>query len=306
MEILKVNSVVKQFGNYTAVDNVSFSVSEGKIFGLLGPNGAGKTTTIRIITNIILPDKGEVYLFGEKMSSTLQDYIGYLPEERGLYKKNKVIEQLEYFGMLKGLSQHQANAQAKYWLNRVGADGWENKKIEELSKGMAQKVQFITTVMHNPKFIILDEPFSGFDPINTDLIKHIIMELKEQGTTFILSTHQMHQVEMLCDEILMINMGRVVLEGNLRDVKKNYGKNHLIIEYSGPGSFANNIEKDKIINISENRIEIKIANYSDAQSILRDAANENEITKFEIIEPALNEIFIDIVQKNMEEYEAVK
>lgn len=306
MEILQVNSISKQYGKYKAVDNVSFSVGEGKIFGLLGPNGAGKTTTIRIITNIILPDSGEVYLFGEKMNPDLQDYIGYLPEERGLYKKNKVIEQLEYFGMLKGLTQKLAHTQAKYWLNRVGADGWENKKIEELSKGMAQKVQFIISVMHNPKFIILDEPFAGFDPINTDLIKHIIMELKEQGTTFILSTHQMHQVEMLCDEILMINMGRVVLEGNLRDIKKNYGKNHLIMEYSGPGSFLNNIDKDKIINISENRLEIKISSYTEAQAILRQAANENEITKFEIIEPALNEIFIDIAQKNIEEYEEIK
>lgn len=306
MEILQVNSISKQYGKYKAVDNVSFSVGEGKIFGLLGPNGAGKTTTIRIITNIILPDSGEVYLFGEKMNPDLQDYIGYLPEERGLYKKNKVIEQLEYFGMLKGLTKNQAHTQAKYWLNRVGADGWENKKIEELSKGMAQKVQFIISMMHNPKFIILDEPFAGFDPINTDLIKHIIMELKEQGTTFILSTHQMHQVEMLCDEILMINMGRVVLEGNLRDIKKNYGKNHLIMEYSGPGSFLNNIDKGKIINISENRLEIKISSYTEAQAILREAANENEITKFEIIEPALNEIFIDIAQKNIEEYEEIK
>ncbi|MEN6512022.1 MAG: ATP-binding cassette domain-containing protein [Chloroherpetonaceae bacterium] len=306
MEILQVNSISKQFGDYKAVDNVSFSVDEGKIFGLLGPNGAGKTTTIRIITNIILPDSGEVYLFGNKMSSEQQDYIGYLPEERGLYKKNKVIEQLEYFGMLKGLSQREANTQAKYWLNRVGAEGWENKKIEELSKGMAQKVQFITTVLHNPKFVILDEPFSGFDPINTDIIKHIIMELKEQGTTFILSTHQMHQVEMICEEILMVNMGKVVLEGSLRDIKKNYGKNHVIIEFSGPGTFVNNIGKDKFIDISENRIEIKIANYDEAQTILREAAMENEITKFEIIEPALNEIFIDVVQKTMEEYETVK
>ncbi|MCE5305853.1 MAG: ATP-binding cassette domain-containing protein [Chloroherpetonaceae bacterium] len=306
MEILQVNSISKQFGDYKAVDNVSFSVDEGKIFGLLGPNGAGKTTTIRIITNIILPDSGEVYLFGNKMSSEQQDYIGYLPEERGLYKKNKVIEQLEYFGMLKGLSQREANTQAKYWLNRVGAEGWENKKIEELSKGMAQKVQFITTVLHNPKFVILDEPFSGFDPINTDIIKHIIMELKEQGTTFILSTHQMHQVEMICEEILMVNMGKVVLEGTLRDIKKNYGKNHVIIEFSGPGTFVNNIGKDKFIDISENRIEIKIANYDEAQTILREAAMENEITKFEIIEPALNEIFIDVVQKTMEEYETVK
>ncbi|HAW08560.1 MAG TPA: ABC transporter [Bacteroidetes bacterium] len=306
MEILQVNSISKQFGDYKAVDNVSFSVDEGKIFGLLGPNGAGKTTTIRIITNIILPDSGEVYLFGNKMSSVQQDYIGYLPEERGLYKKNKVIEQLEYFGMLKGLSQREANTQAKYWLNRVGAEGWENKKIEELSKGMAQKVQFITTVLHNPKFVILDEPFSGFDPINTDIIKHIIMELKEQGTTFILSTHQMYQVEMICEEILMVNMGKVVLEGTLRDIKKNYGKNHVIIEFSGPGTFVNNIGKDKFIDISENRIEIKIANYDEAQTILREAAMENEITKFEIIEPALNEIFIDVVQKTMEEYETVK
>ncbi len=301
MEILKISNVTKKFGDFLAVDNLSMQVNEGVIFGLLGPNGAGKTTTIRMITNILFPDQGEILIMGEQINPNLKNKIGYLPEERGLYKKNKVIEQLEYFGRLKGLSQREANHRAKFWLNKVGANGWENKKIEELSKGMAQKVQFIATVLHNPKILILDEPFSGFDPINTELIKNIILEMKANGTTIILSTHQMYQVEQLCDEILMINQGKVVLSGNLREVKKEFGTNHLVIEFSGNGDFLDNIEKSKIIDISANRVELRIEKYDEAQQILKNAVINNQITKFEIKEPPLNEIFIDIVSKSIGE-----
>jgi ABC-2 type transport system ATP-binding protein len=297
MKILKVDSISKQFGSYKAVDNISFEVEEGKIFGLLGPNGAGKTTIIRMITNIIAPDNGSVKIFDKEMSSQQQNYIGYLPEERGLYKKVKVIEQLEYFGRLKGLSKSEANKRAKYWLNKLGANGWENKKIQELSKGMAQKIQFITTVMHEPKFMIFDEPFTGFDPINTELLKNIMLEMKSNGNTIILSTHQMFQVEQLCDEVFMINKGKSVLYGNLREIKKNYGKNHLIIEFSGDGQFIKEIDPQKIVDFSENRVEIRISDYTEAQNILKNALSGNEITKFLIDEPSLNEIFIDIVEK---------
>lgn len=297
MKILKVDSISKKFGTYKAVDNISFEVEEGKIFGLLGPNGAGKTTIIRMITNIIAPDSGSIKIFDNDMNSSQQNYIGYLPEERGLYKKVKVIEQLEYFGRLKGLSKSEANKRAQYWLNKVGANGWENKKIQELSKGMAQKIQFVSTVMHDPKFMIFDEPFSGFDPINTELLKNILLEMKSNGKTIILSTHQMFQVEQLCDEVFMINKGKSVLYGNLREIKKNYGKNHLIIEFSGSGKFIKELDPKKIVDYSENRVEIRISDYDEAQVILKNALEGNEITKFIIDEPSLNEIFIDIVEK---------
>ncbi len=297
MKILKVDSISKKFGTYKAVDNISFEVEEGKIFGLLGPNGAGKTTIIRMITNIIAPDSGSIKIFDNDMNSSQQNYIGYLPEERGLYKKVKVIEQLEYFGRLKGLSKSEANKRAQYWLNKVGANGWENKKIQELSKGMAQKIQFVSTVMHDPKFMIFDEPFSGFDPINTELLKNILLEMKSNGKTIILSTHQMFQVEQLCDEVFMINKGKSVLYGSLREIKKNYGKNHLIIEFSGSGKFIKELDPKKIVDYSENRVEIRISDYDEAQVILKNALEGNEITKFIIDEPSLNEIFIDIVEK---------
>jgi ABC-2 type transport system ATP-binding protein len=297
MEILKADSLFKKFGNTFAVNNVSLSVDEGRIFGMLGPNGAGKTTTIRMITNIIYPDSGEIMIMGEKLTPKLQDKIGYLPEERGLYKKIKVIEQLEYFGQLKGLSKKEANHSAKKWLEKIGASGWDNKKIEELSKGMAQKIQFVSTVLHNPPFMIFDEPFSGFDPINTELIKNIMLEMKSEGKTIILSTHQMYQVEQICDEILMIDQGKVVLSGALRDVKKNYGKNHLVIEYYGNSDFLQQISKEKILDYSNNRVELKIDNYEEAQEILKMAMTDNQITKFSVEEPSLNEIFIEIVSK---------
>jgi ABC-2 type transport system ATP-binding protein len=297
MEILKADSLFKKFGNTFAVNNVSLSVDEGRIFGMLGPNGAGKTTTIRMITNIIYPDSGEIMIMGEKLTPKLQDKIGYLPEERGLYKKIKVIEQLEYFGQLKGLSKKEANHNAKKWLEKIGASGWDNKKIEELSKGMAQKIQFVSTVLHNPPFMIFDEPFSGFDPINTELIKNIMLEMKSEGKTIILSTHQMYQVEQICDEILMIDQGKVVLSGALRDVKKNYGKNHLVIEYYGNSDFLQQISKEKILDYSNNRVELKIDNYEEAQEILKMAMTDNQITKFSVEEPSLNEIFIEIVSK---------
>jgi len=297
MTILTVESISKSFGSFKAVNNISFDVNEGKIFGLLGPNGAGKTTTIRMITNIISPDEGSVSILGNKMDSNQQNLIGYLPEERGLYKKTKVIEQLEYFGRLKGLNKKEANEKAKYWLHKLGAYGWENKKIQELSKGMAQKVQFASSILHNPPFMIFDEPFSGFDPINTELLINVLLELKNEGKTIILSTHQMYQVEKLCDEILMINQGKKVLSGNLREFKRNYGTNHLVIEFSGDKSFLQNIPKEQILDYSDNRAEIKLKNFEQSQEILKMASAVSQISKFEIVEPSLNEIFIDIVEK---------
>jgi ABC-2 type transport system ATP-binding protein len=297
MDILNVNSIVKRFGDFEAVSKVSFSVEQGTVFGLLGPNGAGKTTTIRMMTNILRPDEGEVSLFGEKVGSLQQIRIGYLPEERGLYKKIKVIDQLIYFGQLKGMSRTDAQSEARKWLKKLDAESWETKKIQELSKGMQQKVQFITTILHNPDLLILDEPFSGFDPINTEIIKKIISDLKTEGKTIILSTHIMEQVEQLCDQICLINKGKMILSGMVREIKKNYGRDTIIMEWDGDDSFLNEFSNIKYINRSNNRAEFRITDGLKPMEILHKASQKNNIYKFELAEPSLNEIFIDVVTK---------
>ena len=297
MEILKVNSIVKKFGDFEAVSDVSFYVEKGTVFGLLGPNGAGKTTTIRMITNILKPDYGEITMFGEQVASRHQNRIGYLPEERGLYKKIKVIDQLIYFGMLKGMSRSDAQSEARKWLRKLEAESWESKKIQELSKGMQQKVQFISTILHNPDVLILDEPFSGFDPINTETIKKIILDLKEEGKTIILSTHIMEQVEQLCDNICLINEGKPVLSGLVREIKRSYGRDTIIMEWDGDDSFLNDFQNIRFINRSNNRAEFRISDGLKPMQILQQASLSNYIYKFELAEPSLNEIFIDVVTK---------
>ncbi len=298
MALLEAQGLVKRFGDYSAVDKVSLSVESGKIFGLLGPNGAGKTTTIRMITNIIAPDEGKVYIFEEIAGPKHQEKIGYLPEERGLYKKIKVLEQLIYFGQLKGLSRNDAIHKARFWLKKLDAGDWENKKIQELSKGMQQKVQFISTIMHDPPLLILDEPFSGFDPVNTELLKQVILDLKKEGKAIMLSTHIMEQVEQLCDEICLINFGKVVLSGNVRDIKKSYGKDTIIIEYEGDGSIFNQLNNIQIINKSENRIEFRMnGDLTLIKGLQRDIFSTVLLYKYELSEPSLNEIFIDVVSK---------
>lgn len=298
MFALRVEGIKKRFGDYTAVKNVSFSVEKGKVYGLLGPNGAGKTTTIRMITNILMPDEGNIYIFDEAAGPIHQNIIGYLPEERGLYKKLKVIEQLVYFAELKGLSSADARKKAREWLKKLDAESWENKKIQELSKGMQQKVQFISTILHEPEILILDEPFSGFDPINTELLKKIILDLKEIGKTIILSTHIMEQAEQLCDDICLINKGSIVLEGSIRDIKSKYGRDLIIIEFDGDDSFINNYSKLKFINRTKNRIEFR---FTDGQfsvnEFLKNAVQSVQLYKFELSEPSLNEIFIDTVTR---------
>lgn len=297
MAVLKLEKVNKSFGSFKAVNDVSFEVKEGTVFGLLGPNGAGKTTTIRMITNILIADKGNITLFGEPVKSLHQNKIGYLPEERGLYKKIKVIDQLIYFGQLKGMSRTNAKSSALKWLRNLDAADWANKKIQELSKGMQQKVQFISTISHNPSILILDEPFSGFDPINVETLKKIILDLKEEGKTILLSTHVMEQVEQLCDEIVLINKGKVVLNGNVRDIKKNYGRDNILIEFEGDDSFLNELHGVKFINRNKNRVEFNLNQTGlKSKDILNIALSQNvEIFRFELMEPRLNEIFIDVV-----------
>lgn len=302
MEILKVKNVIKTFRDIIAVNNVSFSVEAGKIFGLLGPNGAGKTTMLRMITNIYMPDSGSITFFDQPVNSQLQNRIGYLPEERGLYKKLKVIEQLTYFGMLKDMSRQNAKAEALKWLAEFGAADWAGKKIQELSKGMQQKVQFITTILHKPDFLILDEPFTGFDPINVEAIKKIILRMKDDGKTIILSTHVMQQVEELCDDICLINKGKVILSGKVREIKKSFGRDTVIMEFEGNNDFLDSFPGIEYINKSANRAEFKL-NGINSSDVLKAASENVKVFRFELVEPNFHEIFIDVVNKQEAENE---
>lgn len=302
--LLEVKNVSKTYGNYTALNNVSLSVPKGSIFGLLGPNGAGKTSLIRIINQITLPDSGEILLDGEKLAPHHVQHIGYMPEERGLYKTMKVGEQALYLAQLKGLSKKEAKIQLDYWFDRFGIQEWWNKKIQELSKGMAQKVQFIVTVLHKPKLLIFDEPFSGFDPVNANLIKDEILELRNQGSTIIFSTHRMESVEELCDEIALINKSKKLIEGNLIEVKKRYRTNTYEV-----GVLTDNIEglmyeltqkftidqtDFKSLN-DELKLDVSLGNHS-SNELLHILSSRGSVTHFIEKIPSVNEIFIRSVQ----------
>ena len=297
MNILTVDNVVKKFGEKIVSNHISFQVTKGLIFGLLGPNGAGKTTLIRQICNILQPDEGLITLFEQKMSPQLQSRIGYLPEERGLYKKSKILEQILYFAELKGMPRKNARESAYIWLEKLGARGWETKKIEELSKGMQQKIQFITTIIHSPDLIILDEPFSGFDPVNTELLKNVLLELKAIGKTIILSTHIMSQVEELCDYVCMINNGSAVLYGSVPDIKAKYQRNNINIKYNG--NIDLNAFDMEIISHSKGQISLKIdADGFDKKMFIKNLNEKIDITSFSIDTPNMHEIFIDVVAKS--------
>jgi ABC-2 type transport system ATP-binding protein len=295
---LKVENIVKKYGEFTAVDNISFEVKAGRIFGFLGPNGAGKTTTIRMIVGITAPDEGRIEIFGRTMSSDLQDRIGYLPEERGLYKKMKVQEQLRYFAALKSVSPKKADERIEFWLNRMNLTEWKNKKASDLSKGMSQKIQFIATVLHEPDLIILDEPFSGLDPINVETLIEAIAELKAQGKTIIFSTHLMETAERLCDDIILINKSKKVIGGTLREVKAGFGKNLIALRYRNGGNVLD--DKSLVADVIEHadELEIELAKDANAQNLLRKLIESGaEITKFEQIEPSLNDIFIEKIKE---------
>ncbi|WP_138429239.1 ABC transporter ATP-binding protein [Fodinibius saliphilus] len=306
MAVIEVRNINKSFGDTQAVRDVSFEVPKGRIFGLLGPNGAGKTTAIRIINHILIADSGTVTINGEEVSPKTQSMIGYMPEERGLYKKMKVGEQLIYLAQLKGLSYSKAKEATKYWLDRFEASDWYNKEVGELSKGMSQKIQFIATIAHEPDLYIFDEPFSGLDPINSEMLKEIVIELREKGKTVLFSTHRMEQVEQMCDEICLFNNGRAVLNGNLRDIKQKFGKNTVNIEFEGDHSFLDKLDNVRINNRSTNFAEIRVLNGQHMQDILKTAMNHAEIYKFERVEPSLTEIFISTVgEDNINEKELV-
>ena len=293
--VIDVNNVSKHFGKATAVNQVSFEVEKGQIFGLLGPNGAGKTTTIRMINHIINPDIGSISILGEPVSPISQEQIGYLPEERGLYKKMKVFDQLMYLAQLKGLSYADAKKAIDFWLDRFEASTWKKKEISELSKGMSQKIQFIATVAHDPEIYIFDEPFSGLDPINSEMLKQVILEEKERGKTILFSTHRMEQVEQMCDDICLFNQGKAVLEGNLQSIKQSFGNNTVFLDFIGDSAFLNELENVRINNRSTNFAEIRLLENSTPQAILEIAMNYVEIQRFEVVQPSLQDIFISTV-----------
>ncbi len=296
MRVLEVDNVNKSFGKFKAVNEVSFNIDQGSVFGLLGPNGAGKTTTIRMIMNIIMPDSGKVSILGKTDYDESSPFIGYLPEERGLYRKMKVGELLLFLTELKEMNKKEAKKEIDYWLDRMELTEWKKKKIEELSKGMQQKIQFIGTIVHKPKLLILDEPFSGLDPINTNLIKDIMVELKGKGTTIIFSTHQMESAEKLCEEIFLINKGNNVLSGKLRDIKEKIGKKNIQMDYEGKDDFLLNPKLVRKHDNYGNYVEIQLEEGADPQELLQIAMQTARINKFEIKEPSLNEIFIETVK----------
>jgi len=289
-KILDVKNLTKSFDAKIVLDNLSFDLEKGEVFGLLGPNGAGKTTIIRIILDIIRADQGEIKIFGEKFDENLKEKIGYLPEERGLYQKITVLECLRYFAELKNVKK--SEDKIDFWLDKVGLRDYKKKKIEGLSKGMQQKIQLVAAFIHNPGLLILDEPFSGLDPINTKMAKDILLDLKSEGKTIILSTHQMDQVERTCDRILMINRGKRVLYGSLDEIKSNY-KESLVVEYEGD---LGRVEGVKKIDDYGKYAELSLEEDTDPQEVLKRLIEIVGVKRFEMKAPSLNEIFIEVVE----------
>src|SRR5215216_2330403 len=290
---VKLDRVSKSFGDFTAVRELSLDVRAGRVFGLIGPNGAGKTTTIRMIVNITAPDSGAIALFGGKIDSALQDRIGYLPEERGLYRRMRVADQLRFFAELKNFHGKQVEARIDEWLARVKLSEWKNKRSMELSKGMQQKIQFIMSVIHDPDLLILDEPFSGLDPINVELLKQIVLDLKRSGKTIIFSTHQMEVAEKVCDDICLLNRSQKVFEGSLREIKSSFGRNSVAVRCEGgDGVLDDPALVSKVVRHAD-EAQALLAEGADAQVLLkRLLASGAVIGKFEMIEPSLNDIFI--------------
>jgi ABC-2 type transport system ATP-binding protein len=297
MQTIELNQVRKSYDTFVAVNNLSFNIEQGGVFGLLGPNGAGKTSTIRMMIGITVPDSGQITLFGKPFDRKSLQKVGYLPEERGLYKKMKILDQLVFLGELHGMTSGAARQAALEWTKRLQIDAWLQKKVEELSKGMQQKIQFIAALIHDPDFIIMDEPFFGLDPVNATLLKDVMLDLKKQGKTILFSTHRMDQVEKLCDSICLINKGVAVLQGDLKSIKAGYGKSNVQIEYEGNGDFLDKHPLVSACNNYGNYAEVKLAPGADAQLLLREVAERTRVNRFELMEPSLEEIFINTVGK---------
>jgi ABC-2 type transport system ATP-binding protein len=290
--VLSVKDLVKDFGEKRAVDHFSLQLKKGEILGLLGPNGAGKTTTIRMIMNIIAPDSGEIEVLGQRFSEKLKDRIGYLPEERGLYRKLKVSETLQFFGELKGMKSRDIKARGAELLEKFDLGNYYDKKMEELSKGMAQKLQFITTIIHSPELLILDEPFSGLDPVNIELVKDIILEKKREGISIIFSTHLMEYAEKIVDTVCMINRGQKVLDGPLRDVKAKYGTRFIKVAYDGDPRFLDGLDYVKGYKDYGNEMEIELTDLKYKDPLLKQLVDQVSVNRFGVMEPSLNSIFI--------------
>lgn len=301
MNAVEIRNVSKRYGDFYAVSQLSLAIPEGTVYGILGPNGAGKTTTIRMVMNIMIPDEGEINVLGKTMDEAMKARVGYLPEDRGLYPKMKVGELILFLAEIKGVSKAKAASEMSRWLERFDLTRWKDKKVEALSKGMQQKVQFIVTIIHKPDLIILDEPFSGLDPVNTKLIKDIMLDLRQEGRTVIFSTHRMEQIEMICDNICLINKSRMVLEGNLAGIKKQYGKNTVFLEYSGDAGFVAGLPETDSVDDYGRSMEIKLKENADPQDLLRGLIGRVRVNKFELREPSLNSIFIEKVGAHHEE-----
>jgi ABC-2 type transport system ATP-binding protein len=302
MNTIELINVTKTFGTHTAVDNLSLSVPEGSVYGFIGPNGSGKTTTLRMIMNILIPDSGNIHVFGKSLSQSSSDQIGYMPEERGLYKRMKVREVLQFFGGLK--SQKNLRQLVDNWLERLDLTDWANQKVEALSKGMSQKVQFIATVVSQPRLVILDEPFTGLDPLNTDAIKDAILELQQNGATVIFSTHDMNMAEKMCDFIFMIFRGKKVLDGTLESIQDVYANDTIRIRSGDGVSIYQQIDGIEKINDFGQFQELRIAENADPQKIIKNILQRTQISGFDIVKPSLHDIFVRIAspQKQEDEY----
>jgi ABC-2 type transport system ATP-binding protein len=294
MPVVELAGVTKAYEDKVAVNNLSLQIDAGQMFGLLGPNGAGKTSSIRMMMGITIPDSGRISLFGKPFERKSLERVGYLPEERGLYKKMKVLEQLVFFGQLHGLSAEEARKRSTDWAKRMEIADALTKKTDELSKGMQQKIQFIASLLHDPGLVVMDEPFSGLDPVNAALVERTLLELKDQGKAILFSTHRMDQVEKLCDSICLIDNGRAVLAGKVREIKKSYERNRVIVEFEGDAGFLKSDEIAEAKNYS-GHAEIRLKEKGNAQKLLHEAAAVATIYRFELVEPSLEEIFIKTV-----------
>jgi len=292
---IRLSGVSKSYAGHTAVKDLSLTIPRGCVFGLLGPNGAGKTTTLRMVMNILGADEGEIEILGRPADDAARDHIGYMPEERGLYPRMLLGEQLLFLAEIKGTPRAEAARRLPAWLERLGLADWARKRVNELSKGMQQKAQFISTVLHEPDVLIMDEPLSGLDPVAADLMRDVLLELKRKGTTLVLSSHQMEQVERLCDRVALINRGEKILDGSVSEVKSRHGKNTLALAYEGDGGFLSSLPGVARVSDSGRYAEIRMEDGADPQAVLRAAAARLRVSRFEIVEPSLHDIFVEKV-----------
>jgi ABC-2 type transport system ATP-binding protein len=293
---ISLAGVSKAFEGHVAVSDLTLAIPRGSVYGLLGPNGAGKTTTLRMLLNILAPDSGEVRLLGRPADQAARDRVGYLPEERGLYPRMVVEDQLLFLAAIKGVPRREAARRLGPWLERLGLLAWRRRKLNELSKGMQQKVQLVATVLHEPDVLILDEPLSGLDPVGADVVRDVLLDLRRQGRTLVLSSHEMETVERLCDAITLINGGRTLLEGRVSEVKRRYGKNAVVLAYEGDGAFLASLPGVAKLTDFGRFVELRMGDGADPQEILRQAAARLRVSRFEIVEPSLRDIFVERVR----------